>query len=157
MAVAAYVAAAACTTQGLAFRTDERVEVLSPGDRDRVGLPVELRWRSTVALDRAGGPRGFAVFVDRQPMRPGQSLRAVVDDVCRRTEGCPDLAYLQERGIYITQDTSLTIGRLNDNRPTNRTGARDAHEAVIVLIDDTGHRVGEAAYTVEFFLERDAE
>jgi hypothetical protein len=155
MALAVLVAGSACTTSGLAFRTDERVKVLTPADREHVNLPVEITWRSTVALDEPDGPRGYAVFVDRQPMRPGQSLRAVADDVCRRTPGCPDLEYLRERDVYITQGTSLIVDNLADNRPANRTGARDAHEAVIVLIDETGHRVGEAAYNVEFFLDRE--
>jgi hypothetical protein len=147
--------ATACTVSGIALRTDERLEIRTPGDRDKVRLPLELTWESEVRLDRPSGPRGYAVFLDREPMRPGRTLRTLMDDVCERTPGCPDVTYLAERDIYVTNGNSVVIDRLPDTRPQNRTGARDQHEAVIVLIDDSGRRIGESAFAVEFFVERD--
>ena len=115
---------AGCTTQGIALRTDDRLDIVTPGDRDKVQLPLEITWKSTVPLDRPAGPRGYAVFLDREPMRSGQTLRSVVDDTCKRTPGCPNVEYLAEQDIYITNGTSITLNRVPDNRSANRTGAR---------------------------------
>jgi hypothetical protein len=145
LAVAAL--APACSAEGMAFREDRRVDIVEPSDRAEVRLPVRLRWTAEDA-----GPY-FAVFVDRAPVRPGQSLRAVTDESCSRTPGCPDAAYLRDRHVYLTEGHSLRLDTLPPPGTSQRTGAKDRHEATIVLIDRDGRRMGEAAYTVEFTVE----
>ena len=108
-----------------------------------------------IELGAVGGPARFAVFVDRAPIRPGQSLRAVGDDDCRRTPGCPDDEYLRERYVFLTCATSLTLDTLPAKSGTTRTGADDTHDLTIVLVDADGRRLGEAAWTVEFRAEEE--
>ncbi|HEX9681657.1 MAG TPA: hypothetical protein VGA13_01125 [Acidimicrobiales bacterium] len=139
-----------CALSGLAFREDDRVTILEPADRAEVTLPLTIRWSSGGA-----GPY-FAVFVDREPVRPGQSLRAVADDSCNRTPGCPDVAYLRERYVYLTDQTWIDLDVVARRGGSQRTSADNRHEATIVLVDGEGRRIGEAAYTVEFTV-RDEE
>jgi hypothetical protein len=145
----------ACGSGGLQFRKDDRVDITAPRARERVVAPLAVRW-TTKGLDLAepGGPTRFAVFVDRAPIHPGQSMSAVGDDVCRRTPGCPDEGYLRDRFIYLTRGTSLTLETLPAKSGSNRTGAKDAHDVTIVLLDADGRRHGESSWSVEFSTAR---
>jgi hypothetical protein len=136
---------------GLQFRTDDRVDITAPRDRERVVAPLAVRWTvKDLVLGEPGGPMQFAVFVDRAPVHPGQGMGAVGDDVCRRTPGCPDEGYLRDRFIYLTRTTSLTLDTLPAKSTSNRYGARDAHDVTIVLLDADGRRHGESSWSVEF-------
>jgi hypothetical protein len=137
-----------CGTNGLAFSQDDHLEVLSPAQRAHVHLPVQIRWRATGLSASAGGSY-FAVFLDRAPVQPGQSLRAVADDTCNRTPGCPDAAYLRDRDVFVTKGTSITVDAV-PKQSGQRTGASDQHEAVVVPVDAQGRRMGESAHTVQF-------
>jgi hypothetical protein len=154
LAVLVMTAVPACAVHGLAFDNDHRVRFVSPRDRATVSVPVTLRWRAS-GLDRTAerGPF-FAVFVDRAPIKPGQTLRAVADDACNRTRGCPDLKYLRDRYVFVTTGTSLVLDSV-PQRSGQRTGAKQLHEATIVLVDAAGGRIGEYAYTVQFTIEGD--
>ena len=158
LAALAVLLLSSCRASGLAFREDDRVDILEPRSREKVTLPVTLRWETKgLELGREGGPTRFAVFVDRAPMHPGQGLRSLGDDVCKRTPGCPDASYLRDRYIFLTKKNALELDALPDNRSSsNRTGSKDTHEVAIVLLDDADQRVGETAYRVEFTLERGA-
>jgi hypothetical protein len=139
----------ACGGEGrLAFTRDERVEIVQPDNESEVRLPVRLRWTADIERRPGGGPY-FAVFVDRAPVAPGQSLRVLADDSCNRTRGCPDADYFRDRFVYVTDERSLLLDTV-PRRTAQRTGAEDRHEAIIVLIDDEGRRIGEAAYRVSF-------
>jgi hypothetical protein len=142
----------ACAVRGLAFRIDDRVEIVAPDDRAEVSLPLTIEWTAD-ELDGAGGGPFFAVFVDRSPIRPDQSLRALADDSCNRTPGCPDLAYLRDRGVYLTDERSVTLDVVPQRPSSSRAGESDRHQATIVVVDAEGRRIGEAAYTVEFTVE----
>ena len=150
--VAGVVVLAGCSVSGLAFRADDRVDIVEPEDRAETTLPVTIRWTADDVEADDGGPY-FAVFVDRAPIRPGQSLRALADDSCNRTEGCPDLAYFRDRHVYVTDELEVTIDAL-PVRSGQRTAADNRHEATIILLDADGRRLGEAAYTVEFTVEQ---
>jgi hypothetical protein len=133
-----------CGVQDLNFVQDDRVTITAPKDRASVRLPVTLRWTST---DFDGT---YAVFVDRAPVPPGRDLRWLArdDELCDSTPGCPNDAWLRDRAVFATPDTSLTIDELPDlNGDSDR---REFHEATVVLLDRDGRRVGEAAFTVEF-------
>jgi len=139
----------ACAVNGLGFSNDHRVKIIAPKDRAKVDLPVTISWRAP-SIDRSAtaGPF-FVLFLDRAPIRPGQSLRAVADDTCNRTPGCPDISYLRDRYVYLTKATSLTLDSV-PKRSGQRTGAKDSHEATIVLVDKDGRRIGEGAFKVDF-------
>ena len=147
------LALAGCSAESLAFQIDDRVHFVAPEERQRVRLPVELRWESKLAAPAAGGPY-FVVFVDREPMRPGHTISTVLDDACRRDPSCPDVGYLEERGIYLLDAPTVTLETIPDRSTANRTGAKEAHEAILVLVDREGRRVDETAWSRHFTVER---
>ena len=147
--------AAGCLPQGLAFRTDERVTITSPDDRETVSLPVTITWTvdgfdlvepGAPAQDDAGY---FAVFVDRAPVSPGERFDSVADGDAACRGSCPDAAYLAQRGIYATTATQVVIEsvELDDDDRSDR------HTATIVLVDGAGRRIGESAFDVTFEIE----
>jgi hypothetical protein len=147
----AAVALSSCAYHGLAFRDDDRVTIVAPGDRETVDVPLTIRW-TTHDLHPAGGTPTFALFVDQAPIRPGQNLRAIADDACRHRSGCPDAAYLSDHHVYVTTEQAVILDVLPP--PTGqRTSGKNRHHATIVLLDSAGRRIGEQAYTVEFTQE----
>lgn len=164
--VAAALALSGCAlpnVQEMNFRVDNRLQFLSPKARSEPTQPVTLRWRMrdfTVAGPGAGPKspdRGyFAIFVDRQPIRPGQTIKAVAagDQLCARTPGCPDAAYLAQRQIYTTTRTSYTlpvVAALPDDND-----AVQLHSVVIVLMNTSGQRIGESYWELDLRLHNQA-
>lgn len=148
LAVLALVAPlSGCAPDGLDFRVDDRVKVVSPKDRSTVSLPVTLDWD---VRDFTGS---FAVFVDTSPMPPGKTLSwlARKDASCQTSEGCPSPAYLALRDVYSTTATELTLDKL-PRKADN--GERERHRMTIVLLDRGGHRQGESAFEVDFNIIR---
>lgn len=137
--------ASSCGYQGLALVQDRRLDITSPKQRSEVTLPVHLDWSME---DFATGPGqgSFGVVVDRQAPPPGRTLEWLFrgDDTCAATPGCPDAAYLADRYVFRTTETSLALERLPD------IGDGDFHEVTIVLLDAQGHRIGESGWTVQF-------
>ena len=155
-----------CVPQGLAFRTDTRLTIIEPEDRESVSLPVTIDWdiRDFEIVGPGSDVEGegdrdagyFAVFVDGTPMPPGKSLRWVArkDTSCRPADGCPDEEYLEARGIYTTTETELTLEQLPQ---TGNDDRRERHRATIVLLDAGGSRIGESAFEVAFDIDREAQ
>jgi hypothetical protein len=144
----------ACGGEGrLAFTEDDRLEILQPDNEAEVRLPLRLRWKATLPHQSGGGPY-FAVFVDKAPVAPGQSLRVLADESCNRTAECPDAEYFRSRFVYVTDEQSIVLDVV-PQRPSQRAGADDRHEAVIVLVDGEGRRIGEAAWRVAFEVRDD--
>lgn len=149
--------------QEMNFRVDNRLQFLSPKARSEPAQPVTLRWRMrdfTVAGPGAGPvspDRGyFAIFVDRQPIKPGQTMAAVAagDQFCVHTAGCPNAAYLAQRQVYTTTGTSYTlpvIAALPDDND-----AVQLHTVVIVLMNTAGHRIGESYWELDVRLRNQA-
>jgi hypothetical protein len=154
------LALSGCVPQGLAFRVDDRLSFRSPEDRSTVTLPVVLDWEieDFRIVDPGGEPRDdagyFAVFVDRAPMPPNESLRwlARKDSSCRAADRCPDEEYLNARGVYTTTETRLVLEQLP--RTTDREDRKERHRAVVVLLDASGRRIGESAFEIAFDVER---
>lgn len=148
-----------CVSEGLAFRIDDRLTIISPEDREEVTLPVKLRWEIEdfevvpPGTEVRAGAGFFAVFMDRTPMPPGEDLAWLVrgDESCQRAEGCPDEEYLERLGVYTTTDTELVIDRL---QPDNDASGGERHTATIVLLDGAGERIGESAFEVIFDVDR---
>ena len=137
-----------CATSGLSFVQDDRVTITAPKANTTLKLPFTLRWTS----DDVSGT--FAVFFDRSPMRPEQTLRDLVsdDDPCNTTTECPDAQWLADRQIYVTSGPTLRVETLPDRRDSAR--GKDRHDVTIVILDDRGRRAGESAFTREFIVER---
>ena len=153
-------ALAACSFSNLAFAADHRLRFLSPPNRALVVTPVTLRWAIsdfTVTPPGQSPPSPasgyFGIFVDRVPIRPGQTLADVAggDQSCKRTAGCPDAQYLAAREVYATARTSFTLTQVSQLSARQRV---QTHQVTVVLLDSGGHRIGEAAWYREFRLKR---
>ena len=96
----------------------------------------------------------FAIFVDRPPVAPGKTLRAVADrdTSCLRTPGCPDASYLADRQIYTTAGDRFVLDRVADF--VDNREKEQLHEVTVVLLDSAGRRIGESAWYLEFWLPR---
>ena len=150
----------ACVPEGLAFVQDDRLEILSPERHTEVELPVTVEWE--IDGFEITGPDGsseddagyFGVFLDTTPVPPGKSLEWIARDDrrCANTPDCPDEVYLADRNVYPTTETEITFKNLPDLETA--TG-RETHEATIVLLDGSGHRIGESAWYVTFFYQRE--
>jgi hypothetical protein len=160
LAVALTLALAGCSASAEAFTADHRLHFVSPRSRATVSLPVTLNWRMrdfTVVGPGAGPPSSrsgyFALFVDRAPVRPGETLRAVAgrDRVCLHTPGCPDQAYLSDRGVYTSTSESLTLTQIASR---NSYQQKQLHEVTIVPLDTAGHRIGESAWSINFWMHQ---
>ena len=132
----------------LSFRVDKRLHFVAPKDRALVKAPVTLSW---TMRDFSGT---FAVFIDRDPIKPGQTLKAVgkSDSACRLDPRCPDANYLALREIYTTSKTTLTIPRVAELTDTGDD--TQLHDVIIVLLDTTGHRIGESFWHTTFKMKK---
>jgi hypothetical protein len=158
----------ACGTGDLQLRADTRVRFVAPAQDSTVHLPMTVRWSvrdftvlpASASASPAAAPRRdaglFAVFVDRAPIRPGQSVSSLADGdkPCLRTPGCPNEAYLNSRHVYTTRTPELTIEGLADTRPVHRPSAKDRHEVIVVLLDSLQRRIGESFYRLDFVVDR---
>ena len=160
LALAGVVALSGCGLGELQFRNDERLTFASPGERQRVTLPVTVAWSmedfEAVGLDgSASDGRGvYAVFVDRAPMPVGKDVTWLArdDDSCLRDPRCPNPTYLAEQGVYLTTTPQVVVDRLPD--PGDGVGD-EQHYVNVVLLDGTGRRIGESAWYRPFSTERD--
>lgn len=151
LALALVVSTGGCAFSGIDLVEDRRVRILEPSPDQEVTMPLTIRWEA----DRVDGLR-YGVFVDRAPIKPGATLRTVAgdDDVCLARPDCPDTDYLNAKGVYVTQEPSLTLAGLPDLRNTDEH-RRDPHFATIVLLDGD-RRVGEGAWYRDFAVVRSA-
>lgn len=146
----------ACDLSSLAFVKDERVRILEPEDQGDVTLPMTLWWdvegfTVTGRNGRTSPDAGyFAVFVDRDPIPPGKTLEwyAKEEDSCGDSP-CGTVKNLAH--IYPTKKTSLTLKQLPAD---SRDRDVERHEAVIILLDGKGARIGESAFYVRFNFQR---
>ncbi|HEU5033269.1 MAG TPA: hypothetical protein VFT62_00765 [Mycobacteriales bacterium] len=142
--------------QDLNFRVDDRLHFTSPENRATVHQPLTVSWTmrdfriaaqgSEPASDGAGY---FAIFVDRAPIRPEQTMKAVAhgDRFCEQSPRCPDTAYLAQRQVYTTTKTTFRLPQI-----PNLVGSQEKlqlHSITVVLMDTAGHRIGESAWELD--------
>ena len=159
--LACSVVLSGCTNYSqLQFTNDKRLHFLAPKNESVQKAPVVLTWTMsdfTVAgqgqapVSRHTGY--FAIFIDRSPVKPGQSLKSLdsTDHTCRTTPACPTASFLSGIQVYTTTQDSYTLPTVNS---TGGTGKFQRHAAVIVLIDTSGHRIGESSWEVDFKLPK---
>jgi hypothetical protein len=155
------IALAACSTNGLAFRQDERLRIVAPAEDATVPLPVTIEWtiRDFLVTDLDGVSRRdagfFGVFVDRDVPRPGTAVPGLVERAtCQPAPACLGDHPLPDPRVRVTTSTSVVLSTLEDTRPRGRPSAADHHEVTIVLLDGQGRRIGESAFTVAFKIDR---
>jgi hypothetical protein len=145
----------------LNYRTDTRLDFLEPEARSLIKPPVTVRWTIrdfTVQAPGSAPPQRdagyFAVFVDKAPIKPDETMRVIAknDQVCLHRPGCPDKEYLEDRQIFTTTASSLTleqIPQLSGNKERIQF-----HLVTVILLDTAGHRIGEAAWQLDFRMRR---
>lgn len=149
-----------CSAHGLAFREDKRLVITAPEDEAVVTESATITW--TMDDFEVTGETGetspdegyFGVFLNRFPPPPGVTLDWFLrDDLpCQKSPVCPNKKYYAARGIFTTTDTSFTLPILP--RPTDSERA-EIHHITIVLLDGSGRRIGESAWSVDFELDRE--
>ncbi len=124
-------------TDGLSFRQDDRLKIVSPLDGELVGEPVLVEWRME---PRPTSVKGFLVFIDRAPQPPGKTIEHFKPD--------------NRSNIYESTTESVEIAAFESavSGPKNR---RNRHRVLIVALDDRGRRIGEASDHVEIDVFRD--
>ena len=147
--------------QDLNFRIDKRLSFVSPKARTTVHQPLTIKWTmKDFTVEPAGSAPPsrdagyFAVFVDKTPIRPGHTMKdvAVGDTFCQRSPGCPDKSYLAQHFVYTTTGTSMKfplIPNINGN-----SDHLQQHTFTIVLMDTSGHRIGESAWELDVRIPR---
>ncbi len=158
-ALVTLAATGACSTQGLAFVEDQRVEIVSPGYRELVDQPVTVDWEvySDELEDKLASGLSFGVYVDIDPQPPGEPLEhfARDDQECLESPTCPDTQYFRQRGIHTTSETEITFGQLPIAPGVDlERSDPDFHEVTLVLLDSNGVRVGESAWAIIFEIDR---
>jgi hypothetical protein len=145
----------------LNFRVDNRLHFLTPKARSLVHQPITVAWTIgdfTVAAPGSAPPTRdagyFAVFLDRAPIKPGQTLKAIAsgDPTCERDPKCPDKTYLSDHKVFTTTQTHLRIGLITDIPGDHETV--QMHSVTVVLLDTAGHRIGESAWELDFRMHR---
>jgi hypothetical protein len=160
LAIVVLTCLAGCDFSHLGFVADHRLHFVTPASRALVIAPITLSWTITdfaVVGPGEGTPTSragyFAIFVDRAPIKPGQTVAAVAsgDRSCKRTPGCPDAQYLADRRVYTTSQLSLTLDQVTPFHSRQRT---QTHQAIIVLLDSSGRRIGESAWYRDFRVKK---
>lgn len=124
----------------ITFTTEEHADL---------ALPFHLAWHD----DDAAPDRHYAVVVNRTPPPPGETLRwfAKGDKPCLANAACPDDVYLLRKGVVRTDVAEVDVRAVPV--PLGRGDRSGLQTATVIVLDDDGRRVGEAAFTFEFTLD----
>ncbi|MFG1622873.1 hypothetical protein [Kribbella sp. NPDC049227] len=156
MAMVAVISLSGCDFAQLNFRVDDRLHFVGPEARSTVGTPVTVSWTMNdfrVAAEGSEAPSDeagyFAVFVDQKPVRPGHTMDDVADGdpPCEESPTCPDQDYLAKHDVYTTTSGEVEIPTIPD-LPGSEEQVQ-LHTITIVLMDTSGHRIGESAWDLE--------
>ena len=109
------------------------MKVTYPAIYSSVKEPLTIQWHVN-GTGAADGTR-FAVFLDRDPMPPG--------------EGIDYFDSRDREGIWLLDRTTLHLDVLS-RRPGVDPAEQDHHDVTVVLLDRAGKRVGEDAGFSEF-------
>jgi hypothetical protein len=115
------------------FRQSNRLVVTSPAVYGTTHNPVTVTWTAQDFTAPADGQ--FAVFVDRDPLSPGDNI--------------DEYTAQQRSGIYVVDTTSIKLGVLGHLTGVDPAEA-DHHDVTVVLLDSRGNRIGEYAGFTEF-------
>jgi hypothetical protein len=160
LALTVVLLTAGCDIAAMQFANDHRIKVVEPTMRSTVRTPLTIRWTykdfELTGADGGTDPHKgyFGVFVDRAPVPAGKTFAYVAhnDKSCRPQSGCPDAAYLADAHVYATDKPEITLETL-PFQPGVR-GGREEHTITIVLLDGSGHRIGESAWFVDVRFRR---
>lgn len=157
---ATFASSTGCELADYQFRVDDRMTIVDPPAKSAVDPPFRITWEmedfDAAGLDGSTSEDSgvYAVFVDRPPMKAGQSLRSLFDDdpACASDARCPDARRLARENIYVTAKDRVRVKFL----PLVGAGGPDLHTITIVLLDGSGRRIGESSWYRTFTTEGDA-
>ena len=142
----------------ITIKNDRRLHMVSPGDEDKVSIPVTVKWRVD-SFPIANGNH-FGVFVDRAPLGARKLLRW---RICSEQEKQPiqpgenrSLCKDDRKTVFLTDKPEYTFNCFEPkiNAPSR---TRYQHEVTIILLDGNDQRVGETATSVKFDVPEAAE
>lgn len=142
---------ASCGLNGRDFVQDERIRIDTPRPLQLVKPPFVMRWAGQVK-----GASRYAVFVDRAPMAPDESLRAYAERQCDGTALCPTdtkdglQTWLEQRGVFEAGRSKLEVPFVTTRGESSEKDTRSTHEAVVVALGPDGRRIGESAWATTF-------
>lgn len=134
--VAALAALPLTGCQSYLFRQSDRLTISAPQSSTTVREPLTIRWRAQDFTAPRDGR--FAVFVDRDPMPPG--------------DGLDDFNVHDRQGIYVLDGTSLHLDALAPQAGID-PAEQNHHDVTVVMLDNQGHRIGEYAAFTEFTVQ----
>ena len=115
------------------FQQSDRVQIVTPQSYTMVSQPLTVRWQTQDFTAPQDG--SFAVFVDRDPMPPG--------------EGIDYFAPQDRDNIHVLTSTSLHLAALAQQVGVD-PAEQNHHDVTVVLLDRSGRRIGEYAGFTEF-------
>jgi hypothetical protein len=121
---------AGCGPNGVLLQDPHALSFVSPQRYATVRLPVTLRWTVDKAWVASAGGTGGAhamLFVDRSPMAPGEVFQGATPT--------------DRSGVVDAVGMTYTLASL----PAGSENARGRHEVTVVLVDRSGHRLGEVS------------
>lgn len=136
---------AGCGGVSGALTVDDAVEIVAPAPMQVVSTPFDVRWTGDLAAGES-----FAVFIDRDPPPPGESLADAFAEECDGADGCPDEVFLSTRGVHVTQGNDVEVLLVLPRGGADGAPELEVHHAVIVVVDDDGVRQGERAWSTEY-------
>ena len=116
----------------LLFRNDHRISITSPGSYATVGVPLTVTW--TARDFSAPGDGSYAIFLDRDPQPPGQTLA--------QFGGNP-------YDIFTSTQPRLTLQQIEPHQAADAL-ERNQHDITVILLDRSGRRIGESQAFVQF-------
>jgi hypothetical protein len=134
--------ASACS--GLEFVQDRRLSFTAPASNHLTKLPVTLRW----TMKNAGASGEYVVFIDKTPLKVGQTLRSLMPSGV-----APTAALLANINVYATQTNAVTVTLVPDIG-SDHGSTRQRHTATIVLVDAQGKRTSESSWSRSFDLKK---
>lgn len=147
--VAVLLALAGCGGASAALTLDESVEIVQPAPLQVVATPFAVRWTGDL-----GPGESFALFVDRAPIAPGESLAEAFADECDGGEGCPDEAFLSARGVHVADGNEIEVPLLMPRGGADGAPDLEVHHLTLVVLDDDGARRGERSWSTELRVAR---
>lgn len=143
------LALAGCGGASGALTLDDSVEIVQPAPLQVVATPFDVRWTGDLARGES-----FAVFVDRAPIAPGESLAHAFAEECDGGEGCPDEAFLAARGVHVTDGNEVEVPLLMPRGGADGAPDLEVHHVTIVVVGADGARRGERSWSTELRVAR---
>lgn len=148
-ATLALLSLAGCGGASGALTVDDSVEIVHPAPLQVVSTPFDVRWTGDLAAGEA-----FAVFVDRDPVAPGESLAEAFAEECDGEAGCPDEVFLSTRGVHVTDRNEVAVPLLLPRGGADGAPDLEVHHVTVVVVDEAGVRLGERAWATELRVAR---